>query len=159
MGIVLKIGGLKMSPETQLTIYKVFMVLIGVLLFVAGVVDIRERKICRKQLILLLVLCCAAVLLKGDFNLFDAAVGLAVGLCAVGVSVATREQIGKGDGIVIAAMGIVLGARKCLWLVAAASFMMSAAAILVLLLGRGGRQTKLPFLPAIFAGYLLCMYW
>lgn len=148
-----------MELEMQLTIYRVFMVLIGALLFVAGIVDIRNRQISRKQILILLFVCCAALPLKKDLNIFDAVGGLAVGLCAIGVSVATREQIGKGDGIVIAAVGLVLGARKCIWLVFIASFMMCTAAIFVLLLKKGGRQTRLPFLPAIFAGYLLCICW
>ena len=144
-----------MSLEMRLIIYKILMALIGVLLFVAGIVDIRKRQISSVQLVFLLLVCCAVLPLKEDLNTFDAVVGL----CAIGVSVATREQIGKGDGIVIAALGIALGVRRCLWMVFAASFMMCAAAIIVLLLKRGSRQTKLPFLPAIFAGYLLCMYW
>lgn len=148
-----------MSFGMQSTIYKAFMVLIGVMLFAAGIVDIRKRQVSRRQLLILLAACCAVLPLKEDFNVFDTVGGLAVGLCAIGVSVATREQIGTGDGIVIAAIGIVLGARKCLWLVFAASFIMGVQAILVLMLKRGGRQTKLPFLPAIFAGYVLCMYW
>lgn len=148
-----------MEIGMQLTIYKVFMFLIGTLLFVAGIVDIRKRQISRKQILLLLLVCCASLPLKKDFNGLDAMGGLAVGLCAVGVSAATREQIGRGDGIVIAAVGLALGARKCLWLVFMASFIMCAAAVFVLLLKKGGRQTKLPFLPAIFAGYVLCMCW
>ena len=148
-----------MSLEMRLIIYKILMALIGVLLFVAGIVDIRKRQISSVQLVFLLLVCCAVLPLKEDLNTFDAVGGLTIGLCAIGVSVATREQIGKGDGIVIAALGIALGVRRCLWIVFAASFMMCAAAIIVLLLKRGSRQTKLPFLPAIFAGYLLCMYW
>ena len=148
-----------MQLEIQFDIYRTLMVLIGVLLFVAGIVDIQRRQISRKQIWLLLFVCCAVLPLKEDLNVFDAVGGLAIGLCAVCVSVATREQIGKGDGIVIAAVGLVLGARKCLWLVFVASFLMCAVAILVLLLKKGGRQTKLPFLPAIFAGYVLCLCW
>ena len=146
-----------MSIEMQLILYKGLMASIGLLLFAAGIVDIRKRQISRKQIVILFVLCCAAIPLKEDFGIFDALGGLTIGLCAIGVSIATREQIGKGDGIVIAAMGIALGARKCLWLVFTATFVMCLAAIVVLLLKRGGRQTKLPFLPALFAGYLLCV--
>ncbi|MDE7201881.1 MAG: prepilin peptidase [Lachnospiraceae bacterium] len=146
-----------MSIEMQLIFYKGLMAAIGLLLFAAGIVDIRKRQISRKQILILFVLCCAVIPLKEDFGILDAIGGLTIGLCAIGVSIATREQIGKGDGIVIAAIGIALGARKCLWLVFTASFMMCVAAIVVLVLKRGGRQTKLPFLPAIFAGYLLCV--
>ena len=146
-----------MSLEIQLIFYKGLMTAIGLLLFAAGIMDIQKRQISRKQILILFVLCCAVIPLKEDFVILDAIGGLTIGLCAIGVSIATREKIGKGDGIVIAAMGIALGARKCLWMVFTASFMMCVAAIVVLVLKRGGRQTKLPFLPAIFAGYLLCV--
>lgn len=148
-----------MSLEIQSILYKVLAATIGLLLLAAGIVDIRTKQISRRQLLLLLIVCCAVIPVKENFGIFDAAGGMSIGLCAIGVSIATREQIGKGDGIVIAVLGIALGMRKCLWLVLTASFMMCMAAILVLLLKRGDRQTRLPFLPAIFAGYLLCIIW
>lgn len=141
----------------QLVFYKVVMAVIGILLFMAGIIDMRKRQICRGMLLALLLVCCIAVPFKKNFGVLDAFGGLAVGLCAIGISIATREQIGKGDGIVIAAVGIALGARKCLLVVFAASFVMCIAAVVVLLFRKGGRQTRLPFLPAIFAGYLLCV--
>ncbi len=145
-----------MRMEIQLIIYKILMVAIGVLLFAAGVTDIRTKQIGRRQLLLLLLVCLAVIPMKKDFGLLNAVGGLTIGLGVIGVSVATREQIGRGDGIVIAAMGIALGARKCIWLICVSSAIMCAAAIVVLLLKRGGRQTRLPFLPAVFAGYVLC---
>lgn len=147
-----------MSLEIQSMIYRALMAVIGLLLFVAGVVDIRKRQISRGQLLLLLFVCCAVIPVKKDFGVLDAVGGLTIGLCVVGVSVATREQIGKGDGIVIAAVGIALGMHKCLWVLFTASFVMCVAAIIVLIFRKGGRQTRLPFLPAMFAGYLLCVY-
>lgn len=148
-----------MSIGIQLMIYKIVMAVIGLLLFVAGIMDIRTRQISRKQILLLLFVCCAVIPFKENFNLMDAVGGGTIGLCAIGLSIATRDQVGKGDGIVIAAVGIALGARRCLWVVFAASFVMCVTAIFVLLLRRGGRQTKLPFLPAVFVGYVLCMVW
>lgn len=146
-----------MNLGIQLIVYKLMMAGIGMLLFAAGIVDFRKRQISVGMILALLLLCCAVIPLKRDSGVPDALGGLTVGLCAVGLSVATREQIGKGDGIVIAALGIALGARKCLLVVFAASFVMCIAAILVLLFRKGGRQTRLPFLPAVFAGYLLCV--
>ena len=146
-----------MSLEIRLIIYKGLMAAIGLTLFVAGIVDIQKRQISRKQIVILLFLCCAVIPIKENFGILDAAGGLTIGLCAIGVSIATKEQIGRGDGIVIAAIGIALGAYKCIWMVFTASFMMCVAAIGVLLLKKGGRQTKLPFLPAVFAGYVLCV--
>ncbi|MDE5697490.1 MAG: prepilin peptidase [Lachnospiraceae bacterium] len=145
-----------MNAGLQLILYRTLMAVIGLLLLAAGIVDMRKRQISRAQILILLLVCCAVIPLKNESGVIDAVGGLAIGLCAIGVSVATREQIGRGDGIVIAAVGIALGARKCLLVVFIASFMMSVAAIVVLSFRKGGRQTRLPFLPAIFAGYLLC---
>lgn len=145
-----------MNPGLQLIFYHIFMAAIGILLLAAGITDIRKRQISRRWLILLLLVCCAVIPLKEGGGVVDAVGGLAIGLCAIGVSVATREQIGKGDGIVIAAVGIALGTRRCLLVVFTASFMMAIAAIFVLIFRKGGRQTRLPFLPAIFVGYVLC---
>ena len=68
----------------------------------------------------------------------------------------SREQIGRGDGIVIAVIGLVLGFRRCLAVVSVASLVMCAAAIVVLLFKKGNRRTQLAFLPALFVGYVLC---
>ncbi|MEZ3461276.1 MAG: prepilin peptidase [Lachnospiraceae bacterium] len=142
--------------ELQLLFYKGLLGVIGLMLFAAGIVDVRKKQISRVQIILLLLACCAVIPFKKETGIADVAGGLAVGFCAVGVSVATREQIGRGDSIVITALGIALGARKCLLVVFAASFLACIAAIAVLAFRIGGRQTRLPFLPAVFAGYVVC---
>lgn len=146
-----------MNLEMQLIIYKVLTIAIGIVLLVAAIVDIRRREISRGMMLVLLLTCCAVIPVKRDFGITNAVGGLTVGLCAMGISIATREQIGKGDGIVIAAVGLALGMYKCFLVVCIASFVMCVTAILVLLLRKGGKQTRLPFLPAIFAGYLLCV--
>ena len=89
-------------------------------------------------------------------NILNTIGGLTIGLCVIGISITSKEQIGKGDGIVIPAIGLVLGARRCLIVVCIASLLMSLVAISILLFRRGNRQTRLPFLPAVFAGYVFC---
>lgn len=141
----------------RLILYKMMLAVIGMLLLAASIADIKRKQISRAQITLLLLVCCAVIPLKRDFVFTDAAGGLSLGLCAVGLSIATREQIGRGDGIVIAIVGFALGFRRCLLVVCTASFMMCAIAILVLIFKKGGRHTKLPFLPAVFVGYVLCV--
>lgn len=146
-----------MELEVQLFLYKVLLAVIGILLLAAGVVDIRRKQISKRQLVILLLVCLAVIPLKDDFRLVDAVGGLSIGLCAVGLSIATGEQIGRGDGIVIAIVGLALGFRQCLLVVCTAVFLMCAAAIHVLIFRKGGRQTRLAFLPAVFAGYVVCV--
>ena len=137
--------------------YHVLAVAIGILLFIAGVTDIRKRQINRGLLLMLMLVCLAEAVFKEDFGIMDAAGGLAIGLCTIGVSIASREQIGRGDGMVIAMLGFVMGVRKCLAVVGMASVLMCMAAIVVLVMKKGNRRTRLAFLPALFAGYVLCI--
>lgn len=145
-----------MNLEIQSIIYNILTVAIGVLLFVAGIADIRKRQISKGMMLVLLLTCCAVIPVKKDFGIMNAAGGLTVGFCAIGISLAPKEQIGIGDGIVIAGVGLALGMYKCFLVVCAATFVMCITAVLVLLLRKGNKQTRLPFLPALFMGYLLC---
>lgn len=140
-------------------IYCILVVIIGILLFIAGITDIRKKTVSRKFLFILMTVCLAAVLLKivkREFGIIEAAGGTAIGFCAIGISMVSRKQIGRGDGIVISIIGLVLGIRKCLAVVSAASLLMCFAAIIILAAKKGNRNTRLAFLPALFAGYLLC---
>lgn len=140
----------------HLTIQNSLIIIIGALLLIAGITDIRKQIISRRLLEILFIVCLATVPFMTQNSLFSMIGGLVIGFCAIGISMVSREQIGRGDGIVITAIGLVLGARQCLLVVCIASLLMSLIAIGILLLRRGNRQTRLPFLPAIFAGYVFC---
>ncbi len=137
-------------------IYHVLIVAVGILLFIAAITDIRKKQINRNFLLLLTLVCLAAVMVRGKLEIMDAAGGVTIGLCVIGISMISREQIGRGDGIVIAIIGLALGFRRCLAVVSAASLLMCAAAIMMLVFKKGNRHTQLAFLPALFVGYVLC---
>lgn len=141
----------------HLTIQNSLIIIIGALLLIAGIIDIRKQIISRRLLGILFMVCLITVPFMTKNSLFSMIGGLAIGFCTIGISMLSREQIGRGDGIVITAIGLVLGARQCLLVVCIASLLMSFIAIGVLLFRKGNRQTRLPFLPAIFAGYVFCV--
>lgn len=138
-------------------IYRIIVIGIGILLLAACIMDIKSKKISRRMIVLLLLACCAILPFRRYFHILDMLGGMAVGLCIIGLAVISKEQIGKGDGMVIAAVGIAFGARRCFLVLSTASFIMCMIAIGILLLKKGTKQTRLPFLPAVFAGYLLCV--
>lgn len=140
----------------HLTIQNSLIIIIGGLLFIAGITDIRKQMVSRRLLWILFMVCLVTVPFMTENSILSIMGGLAVGFCVIGISVVSKEQVGKGDGIVITAIGLVLGARKCLLLVCIACLLMSLIAIVILLFHRGNRHTRLPFLPAIFAGYVFC---
>ncbi len=133
----------------------------GALLLAAGVMDLKSRTISRGMIFALFAVCMAGVFVKvfidREAGLWETVGGVLIGLCAVGLSMMSREQIGRGDGLVIAAIGLILGFRKCLFAVCMASLIMTLVSVFVLALRIGNRTTRLPFIPALFAGYVMCM--
>lgn len=133
----------------------------GALLLAAGVMDLKSRTISRGMIFALFAVCMAGVFVKvfiyKEAGLWEMVGGVLIGLCAVGLSMMSGEQIGRGDGLVIAAIGLILGFRKCLFAVCMASLIMTLVSVFVLALRIGNRATRLPFIPALFAGYVMCM--
>lgn len=90
---------------------------------------------------------------------FELLVGLVPGMLLLLVSYCTRESIGRGDGMVLCALGIYCGCRKILAILGMALLLAAMLAIVLLALRRVGRKTELPFLPCLCAAYLLCIFW
>lgn len=110
-----------------------------------------------------------AVLLSGVFVLVyrivsgagisELLAGLVPGLVLLLVSRCTRESIGIGDGLVLCVLGLFCGLRQVLAVLGMALVLSAALAMVLLVLKKAGRKTELPFLPCLFAGYLLCVLW
>lgn len=141
--------------------YLGFAMIIGVLLFMAGAMDLKSKTISREMILVLMIVCFAGAFIKvfinKEFGIWDIIGGVLIGFCAIGLSMVSRDQIGRGDGLVIVAIGLVLGFRKCLFAVCMASIIMTLVSVIVLILRKGNRNTRLPFIPALFAGYVMCM--
>ena len=129
-------------------IYRIIVIGIGILLLAAGIMDIKSKKISRRMIVLLLLACCAILPFRRYFHILDTLGGLAVGLGIIGLSVISKGQLCKGDGLGCAAVGFAFGACRRFLVVCTASFVMCVLGIGVLLFRSGGRQTRLPFLPA-----------
>jgi leader peptidase (prepilin peptidase)/N-methyltransferase len=135
-------------------INNILILIIGMMLLWAGIIDIKRLRISRAFIIVFFIVCLCALATGKSPNIMAAISGAAIGLCAIGISMLSGEQIGRGDGMVITAIGLVAGFRGCLVVVCIAAVVMSFIAILMLILKKGNRKTKLPFIPAVFAGYI-----
>jgi leader peptidase (prepilin peptidase)/N-methyltransferase len=131
------------------------MLIIEIMLFVAGIIDIKRLMISRKYLIIFGTVCVVALFTKQNSSLITALSGTLIGMCALGISLISGEQLGRGDGLVLVAIGLVVGFRGCLVVVSIASIIMCLVAIAMLVFKKGNRKTRLPFIPAIFAGYTI----
>ncbi len=130
----------------------------SVLLFIAAIEDIREKKIHKWLLVLQVVVGIAGGVyfcMGNGSNLWQLSGGLTIGLCMIGFSVMSHGQIGMADGVVIAGLGMLCGARACLIIVSIASVAMAVISILLLVFRKGNKQTCLPFVPALLIGFLI----
>lgn len=131
--------------------------LFGIYLLILSVVDLKKRKF---PLWVLLLGIAAAIFLgvfeKGTeyFNNQDLWLGVICGIFFLAVSWLTHEKFGFADSIVILGVFLSVGYERGMVCVTIAFFIAGAAALLLLIRRKAGRNTELPFLPYLFAGYI-----
>ena len=119
-----------------------------------AVEDIRRKEMSWWKLGVLVCICLIGCICMPQKDLWSMAGGLMIGLCMVGISFLSKEQIGIGDGVVTGMLGCLLGARGCLVMLCIASCLMAVISIGILILKKGNRKTTLPFVPALLGGYI-----
>lgn len=81
-------------------------------------------------------------------------VGCLPGLALLGISWATREAVGMGDGMIVMAIGILSGFWNSLlslfWALAAASVIGCG----MMVAGKWGRKKQIPLVPFLLAAYM-----
>ena len=86
------------------------------------------------------------------------AAGLGLGLVILIAAKLSKEKIGYGDGAVLCVIGISLGIYTAFFLTAVSLFLLLAYSIAMLARGRLGRKSRVPFIPFVFAGYVLMQF-
>lgn len=84
--------------------------------------------------------------------------GIGVGLFLCLLSGLTEKGIGMGDGLVTMIIGIYSGMRFTLLCLLMAFFLVSPVALILYLLKRMKKRETLPFIPFLFAGYVLAFF-
>jgi len=92
-------------------------------------------------------------------GLYSMLSGLVPGAVVLLVSLCTKESIGTGDGLMLLVLGMFCGFRTILSVLGTALVFTAFTAMLLLIFRRAGRKTELPFLPFLFAGYVLTLVW
>lgn len=140
----------------------VILVMGGLLLGILAWIDIQTKKV---PLILIGVL--AAMMLSVRIASFSMDTGagmwfakLSVGLLPGGISLfcsyITKGQLGIGDGLILAALGLGLEFRNVVLLWVMAFCMAAVLAMFLLILKKARKKTEIPFVPFLFLGYTLC---
>lgn len=88
-------------------------------------------------------------------SLLSIAGGILTGLFLLAASKITRGQIGSGDGIVFLITGISLGMERNFLLLLGSLFIAFLYSLILLLIKKTRWKDAIPFLPFVFAAYVL----
>ena len=121
--------------------------------------DYREKKV---NLFILLISGAAGTLaqaIAGQYTAGNLIAGIGVGVAVCLFSGVTRGKIGMGDGLVIVLCGIFLGFERNIMLCMAAIYLAGAAALLLFLMKKRGRNYRMPFVPFLWVSYVVDLLW
>ena len=85
----------------------------------------------------------------------DMLLGAVVGLAMMIIGKVTGEAIGIGDGMMLVVSGIFLGFWGNMCLLMTALLLVGCVALFLIVIGKKGKDYRLPFLPFLLVAYLL----
>lgn len=149
----------------------------GILLFVLAGEDVRFRKVSVCWIVILGLVGIVEVLFSRQENLFNVwtffpgiqseipmtvldsflniLFGTIPGLLLLGAGFFFTKQVGTGDGLGLVALGTVCGLQHTFAIFFYSSLCVGIAATVLLISGKGKRDTSLPHLLFVFVGYIL----
>jgi leader peptidase (prepilin peptidase)/N-methyltransferase len=134
---------------------KLLMLILGVLLLLCAVQDILKKKVSLWILGLGAAVTITCIPFCEKLSPVSRIGGLAIGLGVIMLSKVTAGKIGMGDGILLCVSGIGLGFWGNLELFGIALFLAAVLSILLLMFRVVDRKKGIPFVPFLFAGYLI----
>lgn len=126
-------------------------------LLTGSVMDIRKRRVSVWLLLAGGVFAVTVSFLQcigGEREYVDILKGTFPGLAFLVIAFITQKA-GYGDGIVLLCLGILSGGGKSLLLFGLSLFLISIFSLVLLILRKAGRNTRIPYLPFLTAAWLI----
>ena len=133
-------------------------VLLGAL-GVHSIEDIRQRKITITISLFFAMVGIFLHLMFQNQSIYQMLFGLLPGIAILALSSLTGGKIGMGDGVVIMLTGFYLGFYKNLMLLFLAFLLAGILGLYLLVVHRWSREGRMPFVPFLFASYLVMLFW
>ena len=133
-------------------------VVITIFLILSTLLDLRNKEVN-------ISLCVGVALLGLIYEIFiskaellSVILGIIPGIFLMLTSMATNEEIGKGDAAILCTIGIYLGLKKSILVLIYALFMTVIIGGILLLIRKKNKKYKIPFVPFILCSYIaLCI--
>lgn len=94
---------------------------------------------------------------SGEMGVMSLLFAMSPGIFLLALSVVTEQQIGAGDGISAAILGLLIGAPMIYMVLMGALILSSIYAAGLLVLRKGSRHSRMPWIPFMAAGLLIFM--
>jgi len=128
-------------------------ILLGALLLICGIQDIKKQKIQMGIILLGIALTIACLPFCHSIALVERLSGFAIGVGVLFLSKATAGKIGMGDGLLLCITGLGLGFWPNLGLFGIALLFAAIISIVLLVFRLADRKKSIPFVPFLLIAY------
>lgn len=135
-------------------IYNISKILIGIMLFLCGIKDIKSKKVSLIIVVTFMVFLVGMLPFNKEISIINGLLGSCVGICIMFISKITKGQIGIGDGLVLCATGIGLGMWDNLSILVYSLFLAAIYSIGLLSFRRANKKDTIAFVPFLFVAFI-----
>lgn len=129
-------------------------ILVTGLLLIAGIIDIKYKKVNILLLFLFIIIGIISDLYYQKLSLMSILGGITIGAAIVVIAMITQGRIGKGDGMVLIVTGLFLGFFDNLFLLFSAAFLAAILGAILLIMKRVNKNYEMPFIPFLFIAWI-----
>lgn len=126
-----------------------------IVLVIEAVTDFKKKEVNIVFPVLLAAAATVMLFFTKDISLINSIIGIAEGVLLILISFLTKGEIGMGDGILLAACGLMLGGKDNLIMFFFACFSSAIVSALIMLIKKADKKTKIPFVPFMIPGFLI----
>lgn len=126
-----------------------------IIVCVCGILDIRNREIPFKAVVIGGVIGCGSCFFQisqGSLSFGEMGLALLPGGFLLFLSLVSGEKVGYGDGLLLAVIGLFSGFYRCMFILCISLLLLSITALVLLVLHKVHRNSRLPFVPFLAAG-------
>lgn len=132
-------------------------VLVGIMLTVCAIEDWYTKKITVLWPVTGMMIAVVIRLSDGSFFAWEYWIGVLIGMLIFLLAIVSREQIGKGDGLVLVVCGFCLGWKQTLSLVLGAMIMFLIVGVMSIVYRNKSRNTVMAYLPFLWAIFMISL--
>ncbi len=128
--------------------------LASAVMVVCAVTDIKRKELSMRLFALLGIIAATGCIWGQNREMLTVVAGVIPGILLIVLAKITEQSIGYGDGIILAELGLLTGAGKCMLILAAALAMAGIFSLIIVVVKKVDRRHRIPFVPFLAIAFL-----